>query len=385
MLAAVAGLALCLAAPAAHANDWERIFTNLAPSNSIIEGHAESEQVYKARLGWTITDGDGLAGNFEGNDQININVRGTGLQFTGSKDGLIAYADAHASQIWAALFGITPGASVTGTSEAQASTSAVISNLTPPAIPSLLARKWTSDVTASGEYNYLEVDGVNVTGSSGIVTYGHTILGPANQIGFAMPYRMLSADDELNTDIDAFQPTFFYKRTIYSGQPVFLVLGVAGFFGVNHFNSDIIEDGYYFRYGANTFVSVGREIYPWLAVFGDLSYEVGKYWAPRGAVPDDIRFIATAINDLPVDHTITEGVRVGLVFIPDWLWGTVQAFRIQAIGEDVPAANAAQTVLMGKLGTQVFNFIYIDVGYKTSFEIPDYDDNTFIFNIRAAF
>jgi hypothetical protein len=364
---------------------WERIFSNLAVSDRIIEGQAESRQVYKAQLDWLITDGDGLAGNFNNDDQVDIAIAGTTLEFSGDKDGLAAYANANAREIWEALFGTSPSAAVAGTSEGQFSSAQVVSNLVPPAVPSLLARKWTSDVTASGEYNFLEVGGVEVSGNSGIVSYGHALFGPANQIGFAMPYRMLEAEDSLGTNLDAFQPTFFFKRNIYTGQPVFLTWGLAGFFGVNHVNSELLEDGYYFRYGGNTFASVGREIFPWLAIFGDLSYEIGKFWMPEGWVDEEIRFLPKALNDLPLDHTLTAGVRAGFVAIPDWLWGTVQVFRLHALGEDVPSANDTQTVVMAKLGTQVLNFLYIDVGYKTSFEVEDYDDNTFILNIRAAF
>jgi hypothetical protein len=237
---------------------------------------------------------------------------------------------------------------------------------------------------ANGEYNFFEVRGADVTGSSGILSYGRTAFGPANQFGIAMPYRMLSSEDTLNTDINAFQPTLFYKREIYSGQPVHLTWGAAGFFGVNRVNSDLFEDGYYFRYGGNTFASVGREIFPWLALFGDVSYEIGKYWCPEGSVDEEIRFVAKALNELPVDHLLTYGARAGLVFIPDWLWGTVQVFRTNSLNTPEGVDQDVQTVVMGKVGTEVFNFLYVDVGYKTTFEVEDYDDHTLILSLRAV-
>jgi hypothetical protein len=375
---------VCLTAGPAYGSSWERIFARLSPTDTIRDGVQEQEAVYAAVMEWTITNNDGLSGNFEGTDTVDIRIEGTGLAFSGTKDGLIDYADAHASEIWQAIFGITPGSVVTGTSEGQFSSTAVVSNLVPPAVPSLMARRWTNDVLASGEYNFLEVGNTEVTGTSGIATYGRAIFGPRNQVGLAMPYRMLSAEDPLNTDIDAFQPTLYYKRDVYTGQPVFLTWGVAGFFGVNHVNSDLFEDGYYFRYGGNTFASVGREIFPWLAIFGDASYEIGKYWCPEGSVDEEIRFIAKALNGLPEDHIITYGARAGLVFIPDWLWGTVQVFRSNSLNTPEGVNQDVQTVVMGKLGTRILDFFYVDLGYKTTFEVKNYTDNTIIFNARAV-
>jgi hypothetical protein len=377
---------LVLTCTAAQASSWERIFATLGVSNEIVEGQLENPKIYNAQARYTITNGDGFTGNFDGADTVNITLSGAGrtLHFDGTKDDLVAFADAHASEIWSMLFGFSPGAAVTGTTEGQFSSASVVESLVPPAIPSLLTRKWASDVLASGEYNFLKVGGVDVSGTSGIFTYGHTVFGPANQLGFAMPYRMLSAKDPLNTDIDAFQPTIYYKRDIYTGQPIFLTTGVAGFFGVNHVNSDLFEDGYYFRYGGNIFTTVGREIFPWLAVFGDFSYEVGKYWCPEGSVDEDIRFVAKALNELPVDNTFTFGARLGFVAIPDRLWGTLQCFRINSLTPPDGVQNDVQTVAMIKLGTQVLNFIYFDVGYKTTFEVPQYNDNTVILNVRAV-
>lgn len=380
----LAAAALGAAAPA-HADDWEKIFQQLSPNATIVEGQQVTHQVYRGQIVYTITNHDGISGNFSGADTVNINIKGTNLAFNGTKAGLISYADAHAGQIWQAIFGVSPVAAVTGTSESQVSSAAVVSNLTPPAVPSLLERHWTNDVMASGEYNYLKVGDTSVQGSSGIFTYGHTVFGPKNELGFAMPYRMLSANDDLHTKINAFQPSIYLRHTALSGQPVFFTYGVTGFLGVNNFSDTMIDNSLYYRYGGNAFTSVGREIYPWLAIFGDLSYEIGKYWVPKGGIDSDLQFIADAINDLPTDQTITFGARAGFVFIPDRLWGTLQVFRINSVGGQTVPGSEFETVTMFKLGTQIFNFIYVDAGYKTSFEIKDYTDNTFILNVRAVF
>jgi hypothetical protein len=73
-----------------------------------------------------------------------------------------------------------------------------------------------------------------------------------------------------------------------------------------------------------------------------------------------------------------------LVFIPDWLWGTVQVFRTNSLNTPEGVDQDVQTVVMGKVGTEVFNFLYVDVGYKTTFEVEDYDDHTLILSLRAV-
>ena len=62
----------------------------------------------------------------------------------------------------------------------------------------------------------------------------------------------------------------------------------------------------------------------------------------------------------------------------------MQVFRSNSLNTPEGVNQDVQTVVMGKLGTRVMDFFYVDLGYKTTFEVENYTDNTIIFNARAV-
>jgi len=94
-LIAIAFSALVFISPTAYAADeWENIFKNLSNGNTITPGVSQKATLYNSAMQFVVTNNNGVANDFDGNDVINLAVKGNGvnLSFNGDKPNLISWS-----------------------------------------------------------------------------------------------------------------------------------------------------------------------------------------------------------------------------------------------------------------------------------------------------
>ena len=376
----------------AGASAWEDIFRELSDGGRIIPGERMTSPLYKASLRFTIFDHDGVANNFSDGDRIRLFISGNGesLSFNGTKAELIAWSKKNSDQLMRIIFGSSPETAFSGST----STAFNIQQFFMTPFPSLESSAetgfvpvTTKDIAVTGQYDFMEIgrQDVSATGESGLLNYERKFgVDAANSIGIAIPFRNIKLDDSLDSEymFASFLP--YYKHRWYMDKSVVEWL-VNLTLNVNYMESSLFPDGSgYYEYGGGTGVKYGYRLHPNVDINLGLVYELLKKETPSDFVPEELRWISDAVNDLPVEHDLVPSLGLIWRILPKKLTFRGELFRIMQLQSGVPSGMRNQTVALG-----VFNFkpskrFDLAFGYKRSFEIDNLTDQSVIASLRYS-
>lgn len=397
-------LAVCtaigvLAFPGIAAADyWEDLWKELSQGQVIVDDSPQHVNVYNAEINFTIENLDGRPGNFGGADLIHLTITGKDMEpivFDGNPQALVAWAKDNADHLVRAIFGNAPDRIASGATSSALNAQDLLSADPAPAAEGSneknpFAPISTRDIVLKGQYDTVSVGFENNTskgtGSSGLLNYGQRF-GPdlSNTLGIGIPYRQMNMKDDLSTKYQCASFLPYFKHRWYGGRTV--VEGMLNLVGnVSYLQSDLMPDGAgYFEYGAGTGVKAGFQAASAFDVTGGLSYEVLKRNAPAGLVPEELRWLADTINDLPLQQNVIPAVGFVVRAIPRRLTLRGEFLRIMQLQSGVEEGTRNQTVAMGLVSLRVGKASEIALGYKRSFEVEGLTDASYSVDLRFRF
>jgi len=381
-------LSLILLQSVSFASGWEDIWQNLSTNKEITPGQPVSATAYNATVTFTIYDGNSFANDFDDKDSIDLVVEGGGehLTFSGSKQELIDWAEDNADALLQAIFGNAPEVSFSGMTASQYAVQMLFTNVytSPEHTNFSFVPVSNKDIVITGQYDFMELgkDDVKAVGTSGILSYDHKFgEDNSNSIGIAIPYRQLELDDDLDSSYQFLALMPLYRHRWY--MPNSLVEWIVNLsLNLTYLESSIFPDGSgYIEYGGGTGVKYAYAFNSALSMNVGLTYQGLKRNIPSDFVPDELEWVADAIDDLPVEHDLTPSIGVYYNIIPNRFSLRGEAFRVHQLQADVDSDYETQTVLLGIM-TYKFSMADISLGYKRSFEMKDIDDQSVIASLR---
>lgn len=369
--------------------EWEKIFTELSAGKEIVPGVIQSSKVYSASLDYIITDNNGIPNDFYANDTVKLNVSGNGkaVSFEGDKDALVAWAKANQDSLFSAIFGDSPDVSMGGMTSGQSTNQQLFS--TEQASPENknmgFAPLNVKDVILNSQYDLMLINDFDASGSSGVLNYNMKIGEDRDKaFGITVPYRHLALDDNIDSNYNhvSFMP--FFKKSWF-GDASIIELNTVALIGLTYLESALFPDGGgYMEYGAGTGVKYAYALDDSLSLNCGLSYLGTKKSIPSDMVPEEIRWVADAINDADMEHDLIPSVGAFYTIMPGKLSLRGELFRVHQLQSDAPEDYKNQTVALGIITYNVMDMAKVSLGYKRSFELKDITDQSFIFDCKVS-
>jgi hypothetical protein len=365
------------------ASGWEEIWENLSSGKTIESGVGQSAALYDAHADFTIYDGDNQSNNFSDSDRIDlvINNKATGksLAFAGTKPELVEWAKANSGALLNIIFPSSPETSISGVTVGQFTNQQLLT-----AAYGSMSNVRNFDIQVSGQYDFFELgpQKIKATGSSGMFSYDHEFGGGNHALGVIIPYRNIKSEDNLESKMLFFSLMPFYKYS-YNMKNNLVIEWITDLnVGVVYLKSGLFPDGGgYLQYGGGTGVSASKDLYENLHSKIGLHYQMTKNEIPESLVPDELKWVSDALNNQEMEHDLTVSGGVTYDFIPETWDISTNLMRIHQLQSGVDGDYKYQTV-WNIYTTYTFKLCTIQLGYKTSFELKDYSDNSIIFSTR---
>jgi hypothetical protein len=240
-----------------------------------------------------------------------------------------------------------------------------------------------NDIRVVAQYDFFKVgpDRVRADGYSGLLGYT-TVVGETGRhaIGVEIPFRSLEIDDEVDSSLIYLMLCPFYEYSDTYGPGRYMLTAGAGL-GMTYFNSELFDSGAYLQYSMMVGGGYARTITPWLEARVGLAYQYMDGHIPESNISGDFKWIAKALNDQPAEQTITPGLGATAYIMPGFMNVQLNIYRVHQVGSGVEDGQEIQTV------TNLFLSITpgswrLNVGYKTSFELEEFEDHSFVVSAR---
>lgn len=374
----VSGIAA--AAPSlAGAAGWDDTLRGLTDTGRINSGETETGSVYTADYTFLVTDHDGRSDNFAGGDTLNLTLTNVydpsqTLSFSGTRDELRIWAEQNADELYAILFLGSPDRAITGDTLGGTLSSQGVGRVFQ--IP-------MHDLRVSAQYDFFKVGPgeIKTNGPSGLLSFVSVGESGKHAIGLDVPYRALTADDQVDTTLFYLMLNPFYEYSVTQG-PNRLTATASVNVGVTSIESDLFggRTGYV-NYGAGVGAGYARTLTRRLE--GRLGIALGYLdrWVPEDQMPDDFQWLGEALNNADPETTLTPGVGLTAWIAPETASLDLAVYHVYQMGSDVPDDFKNQTICSGFVSFTPGHW-QLRVGYKTSFGLKDLVDNSVVASVR---
>lgn len=408
---------------------WEAVFRALIDektgSTLIESGRQYQGRLYNADVTFIITDGDGNSNNFQNGDSIDLEIKRTGLRYSGNKAGLTAFAQANGQKIFDAIFGADAAGSVSGASAPQTLQMQALSGLTLRWDKS--AREQRQASTASQEASKQSQqpsgtsqkdDGEKVAQASNVefLHCAHTRVeisfiesGPNHDdvfsvsgipsysisfgeylqhtAGVLVPIRYAQTD-HLDSEYLTFNLSPFIRYRAFEADSFFVaednfLVNVGTYVILNSLflSSTVFGGGGYLRYGGCIFADAQWTPMEYLSVHFALSYQISKTALPssfrNNVVSKDFRWLADVIDELPVDHELAFGLRFRTP-LTDTLSVSLDYLRSHSLGSRAKSTTAFHSQLALVFDYLLLEVAEISIGYRAGLEPVNYIEHTIL-------
>jgi len=221
---------------------------------------------------------------------------------------------------------------------------------------------------------------------AGIFTYSKS-LSDRNSLGISINYRMTDLDDPWDSKSKSLYVSPFWRHRFAPQRRISYALTLYASAGLLYLKSKAFPDGAgYFEYGGGVLfeptVKLDRRAkYNWNFLLG---YQYSKKYVPPSLVPDDLKFLADAINDLPAMHIGSAGT--SLSFKPfKHLKGELGTLYVKVLN-DAGLEDGRDKALYsyGKVYL-IFGKLTFALGYKVVSEVKNYDEKAYMASIKYNF
>ncbi len=375
------------------AGSWEEFFRSLIDQQTgskIIEsGKLYEGNVYSANFKFLITDADGNANNFKGNDRIELQILGTSLAFEGTKDGLVTWAEANGKAIYDAMFPSDVGSAITGGSDAQYTQEAFF----PSVILKNLRTENTNNFIARMEFTFSEVGNEEVFSFLGVPSYNINFGEKMqNAVGLIIPFRYAKQDDVSESELFSIGLNPYFRYNVFEQNSSLLEddrltidVGLNPFMHTTFVSSVIFTGGIgYIRFGSGFFTALEWNIADRIKIRSGIAYQISKAYFPDDVVEGDMSWIVDVLNDLPVDHEISFGLNFTIPLAENFNV-SLDYFRTHSLSSRVKSSQAFISTVSIFFNYLLLDIVDISLGYKTRFEIEDLNEHTILFGGMVRF
>ncbi|MCW7754634.1 hypothetical protein OOT00_11625 [Desulfobotulus sp. H1] len=382
---------------------WQSIFNNIPSEKEIIKNELQTGRLYNATVVFTVEGVQGDNGVLRESDTIDLTLEGRGvapMSFRGTKEDLVIWAETNRTALFKAVFGNAPDVAASGMTSTQSlAQSAFMSSvyMAPNTRTGMGAVATDSggavsfipvsnkDIVISGQHDRMKIGDDKATGSSGIMAYewrfGDSMRHSA---GISIPYRQLDVDDSLDTEYKHAAMMPFFKKRWYRSNGV-LEWMVNGTLGVTYLKSKVFTDGGgYLEYGGGTGIRYSHALTANAIVNAGIMYQGLKKEIPSDLVPDEVRWISDALNDLPWEHNVIPSVGTIVNLMDGRLTLKGEVFRVHQVQNEVVDGYEYQTVVFGMATVRPWSWFSCSLGYKESFELKDITDRSYIIDFTIT-
>lgn len=374
---------------------WEEIFRAIIKSKfgdpTIVNNQLYEGSVYSGNFRFIIQDGDGNTNNFNDQDHLDFALQGTDLQFSGNKTEFTQWVEENGADIYKVIFPSDIAAALYGSSDPQFNQEVTFPNL----ILRHMRTENTNNFIAKMEYTFAEVgpDDTDVFSFVGIPSYSINFGEKyQNSVGLMVPLRYSKEDDFAETEmfsvtaVPYLKWNFWTKTSFIQEEDRFsLDAGIAPFFHATFASSVFFPAGAgYLRYGGSIFFAAEWELKDTLIVRPGISYQISETYFPDGIVEGEMEWMVDILNDLPLSHEVTVGINFTVPLAPT-LKLSLDYFRTMSVGREVNKGDSAVSAVAFLVDYLVLDFLHLNVGCKTKFEIQEYTEFTFLLGGIARF
>jgi len=416
--------------------DWTTILRGIKlieGSNIIDDNKPHKGQLYNAILEFQFLNGNG-DNYFQENEQVYLKViapDGTIIETQDylNKDELAAWADGRAEALLEAVFTSDPLQVTSGQSMAISTTQQVTEtilegvttadtyyqeireevnkgiekvtekleeqkeeNTGKKKIKELTVKTYTTEVKLDSEVGKIKNYGYDGD-SKGSRFDPNFKIGKNYVIGSVIAYRTVDIDDEWDSKTKTLTiiPYVRYIKQINDKWD----LTTVGFaqLGLVYLKSQIFPDGAgYLSFGGGFSLVPQYKITDKLKAHFLGGYSFSKKYIPESEVPDDLKFVATAINRLEPMHILTTSVGLNYEILKGWFADAsisyVRIFKADDLPEGRRKANyyVVKTYYIREVQWRKFKFkLNLGLGYKMVRNVSDYKEDAYMLTAGIRF
>ena len=245
---------------------------------------------------------------------------------------------------------------------------------------------YSSYTLLDSEKAKIKNNGYSGNSLAGIFTYSKS-LSDRNALGLSINYRMTDLNDPWDSKSKSLYVSPFWRHRFAPQRRLSYTLTLYASAGLLYLKSRAFPDGAgYFEYGAGVLMEPSLKLdrrarYNWNLLLG---YQYSKKYIPPSLVPDDLKFLADAINNLPAMHIGSVGTSLSLKPIR-FLKGEVGTLYVKVLN-DAGLEDGRDKALYtyGKMYLIVGKFTFA-LGYKVVSQVKNYDEKAYMASIRYNF
>ena len=416
-VALLVGAGLLIGSGVATADEWEDILGNMKDLPTLEDdGEYHTGYLYSAKVTYRIINGNNDH-KLSDDEIVYLKVIGNGEVVETPSDGvkksdLGDWAKARATTLFKAIFG---GGDVVGASQGVSGSqiNAVSTTNTAMDISSVLLGKsknfnakllkklqqlekkkeekkkvnqllsstYTTQVTMDSETGFILNKGSKGRSSAGAFTFKKE-LNSQWTIGGMLSYRWTKLDDTWGTKYKALTLVPFVKYRVYprDNMVVDIMPFVVG--SAIYAKSSAFPDGAgYVEYGGGFNVIPTYIFNPQFNTQFLIGYQWSKKYIPTSAVPDDVKFVADAINSLKPDQIFSTSLSLNYLPTSNWklTWNILHIQHLQTEAVEGGRDKATYYTIKSYYTYKKFTFA---LGLKVASQIKDYRETDYMATIK---
>jgi len=349
------------------------------------DGGTHSGTLYRATVTYKFTtyDNNGKHGDAE---KVYIKIVGAnGQTYTAgttseglTKDELKTWANNHASGLVNALFSGDPTQTIAGQSTATTNVATINNQMK---VSNLLGITFTTKVTLDSEVGRITNYGSKADTTGGVLNYSKD-LNSGNSWGFLTTYKYTKTKDNWGSKAGNLALIPFYKinSEVNPNLNIATIFNLVG--GIVYLESNMFPDGAgYLEYGGGVGVVPTFKMNDNFLVDLSVGYQYSKKYIPKSKVPEEVEFVADAINNLKPLQTLNLGMGATYYFNKNWKANADILHIKQLVTTDLESGRERSTYYTIKT-TYDINSWTLGIGYKIVEDVSKYKESAYMATVR---
>jgi len=378
----------------AMGSGWQDFLSAIA-ENQVLQddGQLHQGEVYNASITYRV---DGNNDHKLGSDEkVYLKVVGPDGRTIETPQGgytksqLIDWAKGHSNDLLIAIFGAEPAQGITGTPSSTDTALTMVNLPNPPhrkrkvsLFREKLGKEYNSFIVLNSENSLL----VN-EGQTGRSTAGVLQKDIGDNFGIAIGYRQTKMGDRFNSKsyFLNLSPYFRYSFDVEEQLRIDSHLWISG--SALYTKSKLFPDGAgYLQYGFGGLLKPTYLLYPDAGLYWNMGvgFQWSKKYIPKSWVPEEMKFVAEAVNNLPADKMVILSTAIGVSFTSNIKGetGTIYAHHLKIEGVDRGRNSALYHY--AKLNA-TFGRWEAGIGYKYVTRVTNYRERAYMLSLRYNF
>jgi len=366
--------------------NWDEFLKGSGNKDNILHDDGriyDSGQLYNAKVTYQFTkynnnqhhdDTDRVWIRIESSDGKVTETPRTGL----TKDELTDWGKEHADGLIKAIYGGDPTATMSGQATSSVSSATQTEQLK---MIRTLSTNFSSKVLMNSESSSVKNKGEDGDSSAGVINYAKN-LSNGDKFGFLTTYRYTKVDDHWGSKSGnlSFIPFWTINNQINDRFDIATTINLNG--SVVYLESSIFPDGGgYLEYGGGAGVMPRYKITDSLSVDASLGYQYSKKYIPSSKVPEELEFVADAINNLEAMQTVNYGVGAEYHFTQNWR-ANVDILQVKQLAtDDLEEGRDKATYYTIQTQIDLYDWT-LGLGYKIVEDVKDYEESSYMATIK---